>query len=190
METVHVVNRCHLVAALLQEYLSDQGTRAELAEPPLDFEMLRSAEAVVINSEHIDRALVDCLQASGATVVLHQQLRGGTQQTDSHRALEVLVESFEEPIVVWLDRSYDPTSLEQWPRYSAYNGRIAGVIQLSKRGPLFEHDLQQMLQRGQSFTEALADPAVMLISRQRLAMLRREMWQSIGVAMQSQHQNA
>lgn len=165
---------------MLHQYLLDQALDAQLVESPL--ELAELPEVVVVDCQAVDDQLISSLQQRGAAVVLHQHVVGGVQLRDSWRALESLLGTATLPCVVWQDTAQGPVELKQWEGYEGHRGQIAAVVPLPHRSRLFRQDVSEMLARGQSFEQAFADSSIMLMSRQRLTMVRRALWQRLDAA--------
>lgn len=129
-------------------------------------------------------------QATDLTLTVHYIVVGGVAQAETLQGLLRAVQSLPPSVrlVVWLNDFFGPIvspgggSFETMKIYTENRARIWGIIRLNIHGrDAFKFDLQRMLERRQTFEEAIADPKVGLISRQRLTMLRREIFGSMAL---------
>lgn len=65
--------------------------------------------------------------------------------------------------------------------YTENRERLWGVVRLTNLGELFTGDLQTMLGCRLTFDEALSDPALGIMARQRLKMLSREIFEQLDL---------
>ncbi len=133
---------------------------------------------------------VTTLMNEGWTLTVHSIVVGGGAQAETLQgllqAIQVLPPSIR--LVVWLNDYFgsvvSPTGgeFETMKVYTENKARIWGIIRLRVRGrDLFVRDLLKMLERRQTFAEAIIDPAIQLTARQRLTMLRREIFGAIAL---------
>ena len=182
MQTVHWVFQSSFVAVMLEQYLRDRGGTVELIKQQAAPLELGDCDHLVVDSEALVAQEARGLQAQGARVLLHMRVDGSETGRSSWTTLQKLLQAFEQPCVVWLDRAHGSVQLERWEGYQAHQARIAATITIPRQSVLFEQDLGSMLAQRQTFDEALGDSSLTFMSRQRLKMTRRALWQHIDVA--------
>jgi len=85
--------------------------------------------------------------------------------------------------VVGLNEFFGKTAVpfEETAVYSEHRARIAGVVRIQRRDRFFFDDIAKMLTGHQTYDEAMKDAFVM--SKQRLVMIRRAIWQQLDQAV-------
>lgn len=125
------------------------------------------------------------LESRGWSVMVHSVVVGGPAQRDTLEGLAQTIRSLPlaARIVVWLNEYFglivgpEGQSFKDMKIYSANMHRYAGVVHLPKQAvDTFEFDLRQMLERRQTFSEALTDGEVGLMPRHRLTTMRRDLY--------------
>lgn len=193
-----------LMANVLTQYLQAQGQSvlcldmdgfnrpllrfAELQAEAVDASELPRLLAELDSGEHV---VID--QGPGPVVRLPEAVTGMGQDltihvavtaNDAERQLRHLAGMLEgvpdAECVLWVNPIHG--SLEDLARLDAYDalrGRVHGLLQMRSPVGLFGRALNDMLKRGMTFRQALGDARIDLLSRQRLAQLRRQFYQGI-----------
>jgi hypothetical protein len=113
-------------------------------------------------------------------VIIHTPLVGGPAMDETIRGLKSILELCDVPVVVWENEFFGPVSRNgrsfiQSPGYEQFKSRVLGVVRLEKGDPKqSEKDMMAMNTRRLTWDEALVDPNFMLMQRQRLTKMRRE----------------
>jgi hypothetical protein len=123
------------------------------------------------------------LADKGCQVVFHVVVTGGYGLIDTLTGLDVLAEMAppESKIVVWLNEFFGPVEKDGKPFvemgvYKKLSNRITAILRLPKFNPqTFGRDLQAMLDRRLTFAEAKVSPEFHVFSRQRIAMMERDL---------------
>lgn len=130
------------------------------------------------------------LQELGRTLVLHVVITGGPATLDTLHGFSELVRQFPEPsrFVVWLNPFFGPVvyknkPFEELKVFTENRGRISALVQLPMLRPdTFGIDLRDMLTARRTFAEMLADTSVNLMQRQRLKLIRQQVYEQLAAA--------
>lgn len=132
-------------------------------------------------------ALLDEL---GRELVLHVLITGGPAILDTLHGFKELVRHFPVPcrFVVWLNPFFGPVrfqdrSFDELKVYTENRDRISALITLPTLQPdTFGADLRAMLIARRTFAETVADPATGLVTRQRLKLIRQQVFAQLEAA--------
>lgn len=121
----------------------------------------------------------------GHELVLHSVVTGGQGQDDTLSGLLALLENFEAPVSVWLNPFCGRIERAgkrfcEMKIYQEHRARFAALIEI----PEFEakttgRDVADLLKSKRPFRDAVSDPAVLLMTRQRLKMAQRELYRRL-----------
>lgn len=129
-------------------------------------------------------------QQMGHELVVHTVVTGGQALLDTINGFAQLISQFpqEALFVVWLNPywgpiSYKGKSFEQMKAYTANKDRISAIVEIPcLKFETFGRDLSDMLQERLTFEEALAMPARTIMTRQRLKIIQRELFDLMDAA--------
>lgn len=133
---------------------------------------------------------VTTLLKEGWTIKVHSIVVGGWAQAETLQGLLYAMQVLPPQIrlIVWLNDYFGPVisptggDFETMKIYTENRGRLWGIIRLRMRGrETFVRDLMRMLARRQTFADAIIHPDVQITARQRLTMLRREIFGAISL---------
>ncbi len=135
-------------------------------------------------------ALLDELRR---VLVLHVLVVGGAAMIDTLHGLNELVRHFPDPcrFVVWLNPFFGPVRLqekdfEELKVYTEHRARISALIKLPTLQPdTFGADLRAILTARRTFSEALADKATGIVTRQRLKLIRQNVFAQLEAASEA-----
>ena len=129
------------------------------------------------------------LQEMQYQLVIHTVVTGGQAFMDTINGFAHLAEQFAAsaaPFVVWLNSYWGPVehdgkSFEQLKAYKDYKDHVAAFMRM----PTFKRetygcDLSTMLQQRLTFAEALALPTYTLMMRQRLKIIRDQLYAQLA----------
>lgn len=128
----------------------------------------------------IQNEVFSFLEEHGRKVVVHTPLVGGPAMDETIRGLKAILEMCNAPVVVWENEFFGPVSKNgkkfvQSAGYEQFKSRVLGLVVLEKGDPKqSEKDILAMNSRRLTWDEALADPSFLLMQRQRLTKMRRE----------------
>lgn len=131
------------------------------------------------------------LQDMGHALLIHTVVTGGQALSDTVSGFCQLTKQFpegESQFVVWLnpywgDIAYEGKSFEQMKAYTENKHRVASLIQIPPlKKETYGHDFSQMLQARLTFEEALALPSSPIMTRQRLKIIQRTLFEQMEKA--------
>ncbi|VTU46109.1 conjugal transfer protein TraL (plasmid) [Variovorax sp. SRS16] len=132
----------------------------------------------------------ELLQSMGHELVVHTVVTGSQAQSDTLSGFTHLVKQFpgEANFVVWLNPYWGPIEhdgkdFESMRAYKENKERVSAVITLPTfKGETFGRDLSDMLQDRLTFAEAEGDPALTIMTRQRLKTIRSQLFLQLDMA--------
>jgi CobQ/CobB/MinD/ParA nucleotide binding domain len=136
----------------------------------------------------ISYGVPDLLKEMGHKLCLHSVITGGQGQDDTLQGLLELLKNFSVPIAVWLNPfcgriEKDGKRFTDMQVYQKNKPRFAGVVEIPEfNAKTTGLDLSDLLKAKRPFREAVVDPAVLLMSRQRLKMAQRELYAQVELA--------
>lgn len=127
------------------------------------------------------------LESMGHTVIIHTVITGGTALLDTLSGFSKIVTLFPDGVkfVVWLNPHFGPITIDgkgffEFKAYKNNEHRVTTVIEMPVFHQTFAHDLNNMLMSKLTFDEALKTPALPIVTRQRLTMIRRQLYEQFG----------
>ncbi|TWA81539.1 cellulose biosynthesis protein BcsQ [Azospirillum brasilense] len=158
-----------------------------------------SEDVVIDNGANAFVPLSNYLLSNGVPAMLHDMQRelvvhsvvtGGQAMIDTLSNFGLIVKQFEAAtIVVWENPFWgtvemDGKSFEQMKVFTGNRDRISAVIRVPVlKGETFGRDLSELLQRRQTFDEALApDSGLPIMVRQRLKQIQRDLFAQMEAA--------
>jgi hypothetical protein len=147
-----------------------------------------AASFLPLSSYLIETEIAALLDAAGRELVIHTIVTGGGSFMDTARGLEAVVEDFPPTatLIVWTNEYFGPVrfedvAFEDTPVYRNAKPRIAATVHLKRQNPQsFGANLATLLERKQTFDEALAGTTFNTVERQRLAMIQREVFEQLA----------
>ena len=131
----------------------------------------------------IENEVLPLLESQGRRVYLRCVVTGGQAMTDTLNGLARLAQTTsQKAIFVWLNEFFGEVregnrSFEQFKLAQDLAPKLVGCVLIRKRNPdTFEDDVQQMLRGRLTFDEAIAAEDFLLVSKQRLQIIRRELF--------------
>lgn len=165
-------------------------------------EMIASADGEVIidngassfvpmSSYLIGNQVPAMLQDMGHELVVHTVVTGGQAFKDTLMGLAQLAAQFPEEctFVVWLNPYWGPIEsegkgFEMMKAYTENKSRVSAIIQIpTLKAETYGRDFSEMLQERRTFDEALADPALTIMTRQRLKIVKTQIFQQLDNAV-------
>jgi len=128
----------------------------------------------------IDNQIPSILLNMGRSIVIHTVITGGQAQNDTIFGFSQLVTQFPEEtmFVIWLNPfwgtiEHEGKSFEHMPVYLKNKSRISGIIKIPEyKKETFGRDFEDLLQAKLTFDEAIANPALTIMNRQRLTQIK------------------
>jgi len=120
-------------------------------------------------------------------LVIHTIITGGQALIDTVSGFAQLVSQFPEEclFVVWLNPydgpiEHEGKSFEQLKAYTSNRSRVSAFIQIPTLKPeTYGRDFSEMLQNRQTFDEALADSSLPIMARQRLKIVKGQIFSQL-----------
>jgi len=134
----------------------------------------------------LENEVLPLLESRGRQVYMHCVVTGGQAMTDTLNGLDRLAQTIcQKAIIVWLNEFFGEVRegsrpFEQFKLAQDLAPRLVGSVLIRKRNPdTFEDDVQHMLRRRLTFDEAIAAEDFSLVSKQRLQIVRRELFEQL-----------
>ena len=123
-------------------------------------------------------------------LVVHTVITGGQALLDTVNGFSQLVSQFpkEALFVVWLNPywgpiEYEGKSFEQLKAYTTNKARISAIVQIPLlKAETYGRDLSDMLQEKLTFDEALAMESLTIMTRQRLKIVKAQLFAQLDTA--------
>jgi adenylylsulfate kinase-like enzyme len=134
----------------------------------------------------IENEILAFFRSHGRRVFVHSVVTGGQAMSDTLNGLERLAQTTSEKnVVVWLNEyfgevSKDGKSFEEFNVAEEYAPKLVGAVVIRERNPhTYGDDVRQMLERRLTFDEAIRNAEFSLVSKQRLTIVRRELFEQL-----------
>jgi hypothetical protein len=126
----------------------------------------------------------------GHELVIHTVITGGQALLDTVSGFSQLATQFpaEAIFVVWLNPYWGPIehegkSFEQMKAYTANKARVSAIVQIPNlKKETYGRDLSEMLQDRLTFDEALALGSLTIMTRQRLKIIKGQLFDQLDSA--------
>ncbi|MGL4733612.1 MAG: hypothetical protein ACRCWB_00565 [Enterovibrio sp.] len=131
------------------------------------------------------------LKEMGHELVLHTVITGGQALLDTINGFSQLISQFptDSLFVVWLNPYWGGIEqqgkpFEQTKAYTSNQDRISAIVTLPKlKNETYGEDFAKMLKNHQTFDEALAQSSLTIMTRQRLKIIRDQLFGLLDNAM-------
>ncbi len=117
---------------------------------------------------------------------VHSVVTGGQALSDTLNGLERLAQTTpDKNVVVWLNEYFgeiikDSKPFEEFKIAEEYAAKLVGTVVIRERNPhTYGDDVRTMLERRFTFDEAIRSADFSLVSKQRLAIVRREIFEQL-----------
>lgn len=134
----------------------------------------------------LENEILSLLEHQDRHAYLHCVVAGGQALVDTLNGLERLAQTSDKrAVVVWLNEYFGEVceggrAFDQFKLAQDLAPKLVGSVVIRKRNPdTFEDDVQQMLQSRLTFDEAIASEEFSLVSKQRLQIVRRELFEQL-----------
>lgn len=131
---------------------------------------------------------VDMLEKHGRRTVIHTVVTGGQSGVSTLQGLSAVLEQVDGrcPIVVWQNEHFGPVNTKVLETLTEpHRDRLVGPIRLLERSKPFENNVRQMLEGYLTFEEAIASGEFRVMQKQRLTMVRRQLFEEIAHAFRA-----
>lgn len=131
------------------------------------------------------------LQEMGHEMIVHTVITGSQSMLDTINGFSQLINQFpiESKFVIWLNPywgavEHDGKPFEQMKVYTANKDRITAIVNLPKlKEDTHGRDFSEMLESRQTFDQALASDQLTIMTRQRLKIIKTQIYQQLDNAM-------
>ena len=156
-----------------------------LAESEHDLVIDNGAATFVPLSHYlINNQIPDLLQEMGWQLVIHTVVTGGQAMVDTLSGFATLVRQFQAPVlfVVWLNPywgviEHEGRGFEKLKAYTDNKNRVSAIVTIpSLKEETFGRDLSDLLQARLTFDESINDPSLTIMTRQRLKLIRQQLF--------------
>jgi len=145
---------------------------------------------VALSHYLISNRIPALLKRNGLELVIHTVITGGQALNDTLNGFQKMIKQFPEdvPFVVWLNPFWGKIELEgkefeSMKFYLENKSRVAAIIKIPKYKPeTFGRDLADVLQAKLTFEEGIKKPGSTIMSRQRVSIIRGDIFEQLDVA--------
>ena len=134
----------------------------------------------------LENDILSFLGGQSRRVFVHSVVVGGQAMTDTLNGFKRLAETTtEKNVIVWLNEyfgeiSKDGKSFEQFRVAEEQAHKLLGTVLIRERNPnTYGDDMRQMLSQRLTFEEAIRLAEFSLVSKQRLTIIRRELFEQL-----------
>jgi hypothetical protein len=134
----------------------------------------------------LENEILEFFRSHGRSVFVHSVVTGGQAMTDTLNGLERLAQTTSQKnVIVWLNEYFgeiakDGKTFEEFKIAEEYAPKLIGTVVIRDRNPhTYGDDVRQMLEQRLTFDEAIKDGKFFLVSKQRLAIVRRELFEQL-----------
>jgi len=174
INTRHFDDFVELVAACKGDVIVDNGASSFV--PMSHYLISNHVPALFVEMQH--------------ELIVHTVITGGQSLLDTVSGFAQLAEQFPDQasFVVWLNPFWGPVEhegrgFEQLKAYTANKHRVTAIVRIPLlKGETYGRDLSNMLQERQTFDEAIASPALSIMTRQRLKIVKGQLYAQLANA--------
>jgi len=168
-------------------------TLVELIAPSTNDVIIDNGASSFVPLTHylISNQVPSLLQDMGHEMVVHTVITGSQALLDTVNGFAQLASQFPEQalFVVWLNPFWGPIehegkSFEQMKAYTANKARVSAIVKIpTLKEDTYGRDLSDMLQDRLTFDEALGMESLSIMTRQRLKIVKTQMFGQLDNAM-------
>ena len=134
----------------------------------------------------LENEILEMFQIHQRRVFVHSVVAGGQAMSDTLNGLERLAQTTSQKnVIVWINEYFgevtkDGKTFEEFKIAEEYAHKLVGSVLIRDRNPqTFGDDLRLMLEQRLTFDEAIKDERFFLVSKQRLAIVRRDLYEQL-----------
>ena len=163
-----------------------------ITESPDEVVVDNGASSFVPLSNYLAKnKVLDFLKIQNIEVIIHTVIAGSQSLKDTLNGFMQLLDLFGSQVkfAVWINPLWGPVehegqTFEDMPIYKKYSQQIATLVYLpTYDADLFGADLSDLLRDKKTFDEGIKDPERFLMCRQRLTMIKRDMFNMLDNAL-------
>ena len=131
-----------------------------------------------------ENKVIPFLKENGIETLTHAVITGGQAMLDTMKQFKALAEG-DAFVYVWKNEYFGPivsngVSFEDSAIYNDHQGKVKGIIEIKRKNQnTFGKDMEEMLRQHLTFDEAINSDTFSLMSRQRLKIVKNEIYESI-----------
>jgi len=166
-------------------------TLVELIAPSTDDVIIDNGASSFVPLSHylLSNQVPALLKDMGHELIVHTVITGSQAMDDTINGFATIVNSFSEnEIVVWLNPywgviEHEGKGFEQMKIYTTNKSRVSAIIKIPDlKEETYGRDLSDMLQERLTFDEAIANPALTIMTRQRLKIVKTQLFDQLNSA--------
>jgi hypothetical protein len=159
-------------------------------------EMMEASESFVVDNGAstfiplwhyiIENRVVETLQNVGKSVYVHSVVTGGQALLDTLSGFDDVARTTPaQNLVVWINEFFGPVvqngkTFKEMKVFAEHVDRLRGVVTIPRRSAdTFGRDVEEMLRLKITFDEAVAGKQFSIMSRQRLELIRRDLYSQL-----------
>jgi hypothetical protein len=134
----------------------------------------------------VENAVNSVLREANRRLVIHTVITGGQALADTLSGFKSLAQSCEpRSIIVWINEYFGPVERDgkkfnQMAAFLEHQDKVAGTVHIPRFSPdTFGRDLEEMIARKLTFGEIAWATGFTLMSKQRLRMIQRELFEQL-----------
>jgi hypothetical protein len=134
----------------------------------------------------VESGVMSVLRDANRRLVIHTVITGGQALADTLAGFESLAGSCESrSLILWVNEFFGPveyegTKFSQMPVFLEHKDKVAGIVLIPRFSPdTFGRDLEDMIARKLTFGEIAWARGFTLMSKQRLRMIQRELFEQL-----------
>lgn len=134
----------------------------------------------------LENEILEFLRSRSRRIFIHSVIAGGQAMTDTLNGFERIAQTTREKnVLVWLNEYFgeivaDDKPFEQFRVAQEHAAKLLGTVLIRERNPqTYGYDLRQVLANRLTFEEAIRSAEFSLVSKQRLTIIRRELFEQL-----------
>lgn len=134
----------------------------------------------------LENRALEFLREHHCKIYVHTVITGGQALLDTLNGFRELAESTQQRnMVVWVNEYFGRVeaqgkTLSEMTAFRDNQDKVCGVVVIPKRNQdTFGRDIEDMIARKWTFDEAIVSPEFQLLAKQRLTMVRRELFEQL-----------
>jgi len=163
----------------------------ELIAPSTDDVIIDNGASSFVPLSHylLSNQVPALLKDMGHELIVHTVVTGSQAMDDTINGFATIVQSFSaNEIVVWLNPywgtiEHEGKGFEQMKIYTTNKSRVSAIIKIPDlKEETYGRDLSDMLQERLTFDEAIANPSLTIMTRQRLKIVKTQLFDQLNSA--------
>src|SRR4051794_21930134 len=136
----------------------------------------------------VENQVIEILREAGKRLYVHTVITGGQALLDTVNGFRSLAQSTtDRNVIVWINEYFgrverDGKKFANMAAYLENSDKVLGSVQITKRNPdTFGRDVEDMISRKLTFDEAISREAFSLMTKQRLRVVQRDLFEQLDV---------